>query len=104
MSSNIKDEILGLEPKEITLMFKENETILENVKEGIITLDEKGNLIQYNKEAARILGLTDKDMGKNTSQIMQDNKAYEVVKYGEGIENLEIKIRSGVTILCKYNV
>lgn len=104
LSSSIKDEILGLEPKEITLMFKEIEAILENVKEGIIALDEKGNLIQYNKEAARILGLTDKDMGRNTSDIIQGNKAYEVVKYGEGIEDLEVKIMSGVTILCKYNI
>jgi len=48
LSTIIKEEILGLEPKEITLMFKEKNAILENVKEGIITLNEKGNLIQYN--------------------------------------------------------
>ncbi len=104
LASNIKNEILGLEPKEITLMYKEIEAILENVREGIITLDEKGNLIQFNKEASRILGLTDKDMGRNTSDIIQDNKAYEAVKYGEGMEDIEVKIISGVTILCKYNI
>lgn len=104
LASNIKREMLGLEPREITLMFKEKEAILENVKEGIITLDENGNLIQYNKEAARILGLTEKDMGGNTYEIMQENSAYETMKYGENMEDIEVKTRSGVTVLCKYNI
>ncbi|MGB4440149.1 MAG: sensor histidine kinase, partial [Sedimentibacter sp.] len=103
LSTIIKDEILGLEPKEITLMFKEKDAILENVKEGIITLNEKGNLIQYNKEAARILRLTDKDMGKNTAEIVANNKAFEAIDSGKDIEALEVKVRPGVTILCKYN-
>lgn len=105
LSTSIKNAILGMEPKEIALIFKENEAIIENVKEGIIAFDDKRNLIQYNKEAARILGLTDKDIGKNTNEIIKENKSYELIKYGEGegTEDIEIKIRPGVTILCKYS-
>lgn len=103
VTANIKKEILGLEPNEITLIFKEKEAILENVKEGIITLDKRGNLIQYNKEAARILGLTKEELGKNTAEIMKVNTAYKVVGYGLDAEDLEVKIRPGVTILCKYS-
>ncbi|WP_040582088.1 sensor histidine kinase [Sedimentibacter sp. B4] len=104
LASNIKNEILGLEPKEITLMFKEKDAILENVMEGIITLDEAGNLIQYNKEASRILGLTEEDMGKNTEEIIQGNKAYELIKYGEGMHETEVKIRPGLSILCNSSL
>lgn len=103
LSANIKNEILGLEPKEITLMFKENEAILENVKEGIITLNEKGNLIQYNKEAARILRLTDRDMEKNINEFFVENNAIVLGENNKLADDMEVKIRPGVTILCKYN-
>ncbi|MDW5300121.1 MAG: sensor histidine kinase, partial [Sedimentibacter sp.] len=104
LSTIIKDEILGLEPKEITLMFKEKNAILENVKEGIITLNEKGNLIQYNKEAARILRLTDMDINRNINEFFLENDVFELLGTDKLTENLEVKIRPGVTILCKYNV
>ncbi|MDF2677251.1 MAG: histidine kinase [Bacillota bacterium] len=105
LASNIKNAILGMEPKEIALMFKENEAIIENVREGIVTFDDKRNLIQYNKEAARILGLTDEDIGKNTNEFIKENRSYNLIKYGEEecTEDIEIKIRPGVTILCKYS-
>lgn len=104
LTSNIKYEILGLEPKEITLMFRENEAILENVKEGIITLNENGNLIQYNKEAARILGLMDKDKNTNINEFIKKNNIYNLLNDVESMDDVEVKIRPGVTILCKYNI
>ena len=103
LSSNIKSEILGLEPKEITLMFKESEAILDNVKEGIITLNEKGNLIQYNKEAKSILELTENDIGKNIDGIININMPYEALEYSKDLKDVEVKIRHGVTLLCNYN-
>lgn len=104
LTTNIKDEILGLEPKEITLMLKEKDAILVNVKEGIITLNEKGDIIQYNKEAARILGFDENIRDMNTNEIIQKNKLIELLKYGEQNNDIEVKIRPGVTILCKYNI
>lgn len=104
LASNIKDEILGLEPKEIALLLKEKEAILENVKEGIITLNESGNIIQYNKEAARILGLTDKDIDINSNEFICKIDSCFAQKCAKGNNDFEVKIRPGVTILCKYNV
>lgn len=104
LTSNIKYSILGMEPNEITLLFKEKETILENVKEGIITLNEDGRLIQYNKEAARIIGLTEKNMNMNVVDYIKGNKIFNVINDGEALDDFEIKIRPGVTILCKYNI
>lgn len=103
LSYNIKRAIFGLEPKEIAWMLKEKEAILENVKEGIIAVNEKGDLILFNKEAAVILGLSEQDMGQNIGEIIKDSQINKVLDSGKGIENVEIKIRPGVTILCKYN-
>lgn len=103
LASNIKKAIFGLEPKEIAWILKEKETILENVKEGIVAVDEQGKLILFNKEASQILGLTQKDIGKNMSDYTSESKINEVLQSGKSLENLEIKIKPGVTILCKYN-
>lgn len=104
LASSIKDEILGLEPREITLLLKEKEAILDNVKEGIITLHEDGSLIQYNREAARILGLTGKDMNINVNELIRINKMIPGPEEAENNNDFEVKIRTGVTILCKRNI
>lgn len=104
LTSNIKYSILGMEPNEITLLFKEKEIILENVKEGIMTLDENGNLIQYNKEAARILGLNEKNKDMNIMDYIIGNEIFNVLNDEKSLDSFEVKVRPGVTILCKYNI
>jgi len=104
LAATIKDEILGLEPREITLLLKEKETILDNVKEGIITLNENGELIQYNREASRILGLTGNDININIDELAKINKIIPDLKNLETNNDFEVNVRPGVTILCKYNI
>lgn len=99
LASNIKNEIMGLEPKEITLLLKEKDAILENVKEGIITLNEGGNIIQYNREASRILGLSEKNMNFNLNKFINKDDIY-----AESDEDFEVKMTPGITILCKNNI
>lgn len=104
LTSNIKYSILGMEPKEITLLLKEKQTILENVKEGIITFNDKGNLVQYNKEAARIIGLNENSMGMNVMKNIRDNKIFNALNNVEASDVFEVRITPGVTILCKHNI
>lgn len=103
LTSNIKYSILGMEPNEITLMFKEKEAILENVKEGIITLNEEGRLIQFNKEATRILGLTDEDMKEKGADFLSSEIFTRSENFARNSEYFEVDIRPGVTILYKSN-
>lgn len=104
LAASIKDELLGLEPREITLLLKEKEAILDNVKEGIITLNENGELIQYNREASRILGLTGNDININIDELAKINKIIPDLKDLEINNDFEVNVRPGVTILCKYNI
>jgi two-component system CitB family sensor kinase len=101
---SIKNEILGLEPREITLLLKEKEAILDNVKEGIVTLNENGKLIQYNREAARILGLNGKDMNIKINELSKMNKIAPELENFDTSNDFEVKVRPGITILCKYNI
>lgn len=104
LSYNIKKVIFGLEPEEIALVLKQKEAVLESIKDGIISVDKEGRLTLFNKEAKNILGLTDDDIGKNIKNFTYESIIDEVLKCGESIENVEIKTRPGLTLMCKYNV
>lgn len=100
LTSNIKASIMGLEPQEISLLLKEKETILDNVKEGIVTLDQNGKLIQYNKEAARILGLTDE-----SSESVLESLSLKSLPVNAASElDQEFNLKEDVAILYKFNL
>lgn len=103
LSSNIKKAIFGLEPEEITLILKEKEAVIESVKEGILAVDKKGIITLFNREAKEILELSEDDIGKHISNLSYESKVSEVLKSGKYYENTEMKVRPGLTILCKYN-
>ena len=103
LSSNIKKTIFGLEPKEIALILKEKEAVIESVKEGILAVDKNGKITLFNKEAGNILRLLEEDIGKQITNLSYGSKISEVLKVGKYYENIEMKVRPGLTILCKYN-
>ncbi|MCB2295223.1 sensor histidine kinase [Clostridium algoriphilum] len=103
LSSNIKKSIFGLEPIEIAWILKEKEAVLESVKEGILAVDKKGRVTLFNKAAGDILKLSNEDIGKNITNLSYENRISEVLKAGKYYENIEMKVRPGLTILCKYN-
>jgi len=107
LALSIKDTIFGMEPEEIALALKEKEVVLDNVKEGIVAVDNKGAITLFNQEASRILDLKKEDLGKDVSGFIfqgQDQELpYGELLHGELLEDLEIKVKPGVTIMCKYN-
>ena len=103
LSSNIKKAIFGLEPEEIAWILKEKEAIIESVKEGILAVDKKGRVTLFNKEAGEILQLKNEDIGKHITNLSYESKISQVLREGKYYENIEIKVRPGITILCKYN-
>jgi len=103
LSYNIKKAIFGLEPEEIAIILKQKEIVIENIKEGIVSLDRNGHITLFNEEAGRILGLQQRDIGKPITDFTYESMADVVLKSGETKKNIEIKVRPGVSIMCKYN-
>lgn len=102
ISYNIKQTILGLEPEEITLILKQKETVLETIKEGIISVDNRGNITLFNKEAGKILNLKEDAIGKHISEFVYGTRIDYALSSGKPLENLEVKVRPGVSIISKY--
>jgi two-component system CitB family sensor kinase len=104
LSYNIKKAIFGLEPEEIALALKQKETVIENIKEGIIALDINGCITLFNGEASRILNLRERDMGKPISEFTYESMALTILNRGKSITNVEIKVRPGLNVMCKYRI
>lgn len=104
ISYNIKKAIFGLEPEEIALILKQKETVIENIKEGIIALDNKGCITLFNEEASRILEIKEHDIGRPITDFTYESMVEVVLKNGESMKNIEIKARPGLNIMCKYSI
>lgn len=102
LSYNIKQSIFGLEPEEIAWILSEREAILENMREGIIAVDEEGKIILINKSARKILNLSTGTLGKHINNFKMGKLFNNVLKNKEQISNMEEKTENGVNILSNY--
>ncbi|TFD88108.1 sensor histidine kinase [Cryobacterium lactosi] len=48
---------LGWGPEELAQLFVYNDSVLHSVREGLVLVDRKGNLVLYNDQAADLLGI-----------------------------------------------
>lgn len=104
LSYNIKKAIFGLEPEEIALNLKQKEIVIENIKEGLIAVDNNGYITLFNEEASRILALKESDIGKPINNFTYESMALTVLNNGKSLTNVEIKVRPGLNIMCKYSI
>ncbi|WP_352418615.1 sensor histidine kinase [Proteiniborus sp.] len=106
LSFNIKKTIFGLEPKEIALLLGQRDNILHSLKNGIMAVDEKGNIILLNKNAKDILGFKDSDVGKNISNfnLPYISQVIEVLESEESVYNEEVKLSPKRILLCSHTI
>lgn len=104
LAHSIKNSIYGLEPKEIALLLSLKEAILESVEDGIIAVDKSGNILNYNKSAENLLGISKRDLGKSVLNYMPDESILEVLNTKKPLINVENKINVGTTLMCNYNI
>jgi len=97
LSINIKRTILGLEPKEIALIFNEREIIINNINDGLIAINHNGDVSLINEQANKIL----KSEGIIHNKLIKNLK--EVLITGEKITNLKQKLGTGITIMSNYS-
>ncbi|MFD3157673.1 ATP-binding protein [Haloimpatiens sp. FM7330] len=102
LAYNIKKTIFGLEPKEIAWILREKEAILQSVHEGILALDKDGKILFFNESASLIIGLKEEYVGKNINKYIYEEKINEVIKKGQSLYNVEVKIKPGLTVMCNY--
>lgn len=85
ITSDFKNAILGLEPKEIASLFQERTATLETIREGIMAIDADGLITTVNQAAFNILSLKqDPDaVGKPVNTVFPESKILDALTSGK---------------------
>lgn len=84
LSRHLKNILLGLEPYQISKLLKERNGILKAIKEGVMAIDDQGNVSMINDTARQMLQISeDKAEGMAILDILPESKMMRVLKSGE---------------------
>jgi len=96
LALNIKKDIFGLEPEEISQLFLQREILLESVKEGIIAVDQIGRITVINDAAKKMLLKNNNQLfkceGKPINEVLENTKILDVLKSGNAQYDQEMLI------------
>lgn len=97
LAGRVKKILFGLEPEAIAAMLQERNIILDSVREGVITIDDKGIITLVNIEAeilledAKIFGANEL-VGKSIKDVIKNMAVDSILDEGKIITNATIKI------------
>lgn len=98
LAENIKASIFGLEPEEIAVEFREKESIINNMEEGLIAVNDVGKVTVINKKALRILGInSSEDIDNQIIELLKD-----VMYRRSRFFNKELRINSEIIIMANF--
>lgn len=94
ISKNVKQAILGLEPKEITRLYEEKKAIIQSIREGIVAVNAEGIITTANTNAVRMVGLTVEEdlIGKRVKDIFPTSNLLQVIDSGQAEYDQEVYI------------
>lgn len=92
LTKSIRKDTLGLEPHEISSLYRERNAIILSIKEGVIAFNQHGELTLINHSASKMLNLTDSDTGQHIEEIIPDLNMMGLLKSGKSLTDIEISI------------
>lgn len=96
----LKRLLLGLEPWEITMLFKQRQAMLQSLREGVIAVDAKGRMTVINHAARKmLLSAPENHTGEDAGQRVLLDTLREVLASGRPLKDLEIGC-NGRLLLC----
>ena len=105
IAREVKRSIFGLEPYEIAALYRERTALLESIREGIIAINEQGEVTVMNQQAAQILGFTPEDaVGKPIVKLLPETRMLEVLKTGKGEYDQEMMIKEEEVIVNRVPI
>ncbi|MBQ8417842.1 MAG: GHKL domain-containing protein [Phascolarctobacterium sp.] len=104
LARRIKKILFGLEPEAIAAMLQERNIILDSVREGVITIDDKGVITLVNIEAETLLKeakifAANELVGKNLKDIIKNISFDSILNEGKITTNVGVKIGDTLFII-----
>ncbi|MGG3448691.1 ATP-binding protein [Domibacillus aminovorans] len=82
LARSIRKDTLGLEPFEISRLYKEKNAVLHSVKEGILAIDQNGVITSMNQPAKKLLNIKGSVRDLKVDNLFPPAYLYEVLKSG----------------------
>ncbi|MBB5121770.1 SpoIIE family protein phosphatase [Streptomyces eurocidicus] len=79
VSRRLRRQTHGLGPAEMTRMYEHHDAVLHAVREGVVIVDDEGNVVLANDEARRLLGLSPDVEGRPVSGLALDARMTDVL-------------------------
>ena len=85
IASRFKKAIFGLEPEQISQLFKEQDATLQSIREGVIAVNREGIITTLNKKAIETLELDiqSSPIGKHISEVLPQSGMMSVLETGK---------------------
>ena len=104
LARRVKKILFGLEPEAIAAMLQERNIILDSVREGVITIDDKGMITLVNIEAENLLkdaSIVDTDVlvGKHIKDVLKNIQFDSILNEGRIITNAGVKLGDTLFII-----
>ncbi|MDW6003883.1 sensor histidine kinase [Vibrio mangrovi] len=91
VSRRFQKAILGFEPEEIGRLYGELDVTMSTLKEGILSIDEKGYLRSVNRSACDILGIhKETALNRLLTDSLQDSNLYTLLETGKTDSDIEL--------------
>ena len=97
LAQNIKKQMFGLEPVEISKLYMERQETFNAMHEGVIAVDQYLKITIFNEQAARILGVSGNPsnyLGKNIYDVLPDTRLPEIVERNQPVFNQELYVNN----------
>ena len=100
LADNIKKSMHGMEPREIARLLGQRAMTLENLKEGIVTIDQYGSIIYFNRSARTLTGLNDGDLNKPVHSFFFGDDYFTCLQKKKTMIS-ELITPEGLTLQCR---
>ncbi|WP_209125080.1 sensor histidine kinase [Alkalihalobacillus sp. BA299] len=99
LARNIRNDTLGLEPRQIASLYRDRNATLSSINEGIISVDYQAHITLINTAAKRILNLKDNLIDEPFNSVIPNINIEKVLKMEKDIVNKELFLEDKVIIL-----
>ena len=96
---NRQNQLINTQMSDLKRRQQEFRAITENMGEGLVVVDEKGEILSYNKSALKLLGASEVPYGTSIFEVNGDEVFRETVESALGGTKRRVKIRRGDKVL-----
>ncbi|MFC0525061.1 ATP-binding protein [Pontibacillus salicampi] len=101
---SIRKDTLGLEPKEIASLYRDRSAILYSIKEGIIAIDQDGNISMMNTSAQEMLHIPYDAIDLSIEEVFPNTKMLRVLQSGQQETDQEMLLGDRLVIVNRTPV